>query len=97
MRKLFSGAAFSMMQETVHAWQPMHFCTSTTIAQRWPPSPLVAALPGSGAMAAPTVMAGKARKKLRRDSIMALSLTMGGKPLLTCCHDRKEGATGILG
>jgi hypothetical protein len=71
----------------------MHFCTSTTIAQRWPPSPWMAAMAaGSGAMAAPTVMAGKARKKLRRDSIMALSLTMGGKPLLTCCHDRKKVA-----
>jgi hypothetical protein len=70
----------------------MHFCTSTTIAQRWPPSPWMAPWrpASSGAMAAPTVMAGKARKKLRRDSIMALSLTMGGKPLLTCCHDRKK-------
>ncbi len=57
-----------MMQETVQAWQPMHLRTSTTMAQRCLPLP-VAPMAGAGASATPALMAGKARKNLRRDSI----------------------------
>ena len=34
VRKLSSGTAFSWMQDTVQAWQPMHLPMSTAMAQR---------------------------------------------------------------
>ena len=52
------------MQDTVHAWQPMHLRTSISIAHWRLP---VLAMAGVGAIAAAAVTTGTPRRKLRRE------------------------------
>ncbi|WP_341648714.1 hypothetical protein [Thauera humireducens] len=74
MRKLPSGTAFSWMQDTVQAWQPMHLRTSISIAHWCLP---VLAIAGVGAIAAAAVTTGTPRRKARREGEAGIARGFG--------------------